>query len=144
MGAGARLTAKHVEGGTFAGTWSKIGLATIWGSLVLVWWVIAVVAREQPGFLAGVPPLVRWPVWAVVTPLANVAVIASIVRSLHMPMRRHALRVAFVAMALTGALTLLLLPLRLQPHPFPGLGAFLVASVGTLTYWLTVELGADG
>ncbi|HEY6100151.1 MAG TPA: hypothetical protein VIW03_12010 [Anaeromyxobacter sp.] len=127
--------------GTFAGSWSKIGLATIWGSLVLVWWVIAVVAREHPGFLAGVPAHVRWPVWAIVTPLANVAVIASIARSLHLPMRRHALRVAFVAMAVTGVLALLLLPLRLEPHPFPGLGAFVVASVGTLAYWLAVELG---
>ena len=141
MGEGARLTRDIEEGGAFAGSWSKIGLATIWGSLALVWWVIAVVAREQPGFLAGVPPAVRWPLWAVVTPLANVAVIASIVRSLHMPMRRRALRVAFVAMAVTGALSLLLLPLRLQPHPFPALGAFLVSSVGTLAYWLAVELG---
>jgi hypothetical protein len=135
------LTRDIEEGGSFGGTWSKIGLATIWGSLALVWWVIAVMAREHPGFLAQVPPEVRWPLWAVASPLANVAVIASIARSLRMPLRLRALRVAFVAMAVTGALTLFLLPLRLQPHPFPALGAFLVSSVGTLAYWLAVELG---
>jgi hypothetical protein len=141
VGAGARVSG---EDRSASSGWSLAGLGALWAMTFLVWRTIAYAVLLRPGFLAGVPMPVVWIAWGVLTPLAVVAIFASLARSLLYPVRRSAVRLVFVAISVTGALASLLAHLPIEPHPFPDLGGFLVASIATLVYFVAAELGRGG
>jgi hypothetical protein len=76
----------------------------------------------------------------VIAPLAVVALLAELARTLVVPAPRGVRRIVFATAAVVGGASSALLLVPIDPQPFPDLGGFLVASTSVLALFLGSEL----
>jgi hypothetical protein len=122
------------------GGWSVPAFVAMWASTFLLWRTLALAVMIRPGFLASVPPLLLWLTWAIASPLAVLALLAELARTLGVSAPRGTRRIVFAVATTVGVASTLLLRAPLRPHPFPDLGGFLVASAAMVALFLASEL----